>query len=341
MTNVPKRPVLKDVADRAGVSLTAVSLTLNGKAGANIPPKTQARIVAAASELGYRPNALARGLRSGRSATIGLVSDEIATTPFAGAMIQGAQDAAWEAGKLLLLINTGRDKDIEATGLDLLQERHVEGVIYATMYHQVVEPPAALSEGPAVLLDARAHDASLPSVVPDEVSAARQATETLLAAGHTRIGFVQDVVPIPAAPEREQGYRDAHEGHSVPVDPDLIAKGSADAAGGWEATSSLLASSSSPPTALFCFNDQMAMGAYRAIAERGLRIPDDISVVGFDDQVLIAPWLVPSLTTMALPHYAMGRWAVEFLVGGGEGNPQHRAACPLVERDSVAPPSKA
>ncbi|MFV2064068.1 MAG: LacI family DNA-binding transcriptional regulator, partial [Chloroflexota bacterium] len=177
---MPRRPVLKDVADRAHVSLTAASLVLNGKAGANIPKATQDRIVAAAAELGYRPNALARGLRSGRSATIGFVSDEIATTPFAGAMIQGAQDAAWEAGKLLLLINTGRDRGIEATALELLHERHVEGVIYATMYHQVITPPAALLDGPAVLLDARAHDAALASVVPDEVAAAYEATETLL-----------------------------------------------------------------------------------------------------------------------------------------------------------------
>ena len=336
---MPKRPVLKDVADRAGVSQTAVSLVLNGKAGTNIPAETQARIVAAAEELGYRPNALARGLRSGRSATIGLVSDEIATTPFAGAMIQGAQDAAWEAGKLLLLINTGRDKDIEATGLDLLHERHVEGVIYATMYHQVVDPPEALRQSPAVLLDARARDASLPSVVPDEIMAARRATKLLLEAGHTRVGFVQDEEPIPAAPEREQGYRVAHEERGVPVDGELIAKGAANAAGGWEATGALL-DHERPPTALFCFNDQMAMGAYRAIAERGLRIPEDISVVGFDDQILIAPWLVPSLTTMALPHYAMGRWAVEFLVGHREGTPQHRAACPLIERASVASPPK-
>lgn len=337
MPDVPKRPGLKDVASRAHVSMTAVSLVLNGKAGPNIPKETQARIIAAAADLGYRPNALARGLRSGRSATIGLISDEIATTPFAGAMVQGAQDAAWEAGKLLLLINTGRDLAIEATGLELLHERHVEGVIYATMYHQIVTPPAALADSPAVLLDARTADGSLASVVPDEVAAARRATEVLLEAGHVRIGFAQDVEPIPAAPERELGYREAHEARGLRVDPDLIAKGDANAHGGREVTSQLLALDE-PPTALFCFNDQMAMGAYRAIAERGLRIPGDVSVVGFDDQVLIAPWLVPGLTTMSLPHYAMGRWAVEFLVRHSEGAPQHRMNCPLVERESVAPP---
>ncbi len=145
--------------------------------------------------------------------------------------------------------------------------------------------------------------------------------------------------PIPAAPEREQGYRTAHDDRGVPVDPGLLLKGPANAAGGWEVASELLASPE-PPTAFFCFNDQMAMGAYRAIADRGLRIPEDVSVIGFDDQILIAPWLVPSLTTMALPHYVMGRWAVEFLVGHREGDPQHRAACPLVERGSVAPPDQ-
>ena len=334
-----RRPVLKDVANRAEVSLTAVSLVLNGKAGTNIPRDTQARIFAAAAELGYRPNAMARGLRSGQSATIGFISDEIATTPFAGAMIQGAQDAAWEAGKLLLLINTGRDRDIEARALDLLHERHVEGVIYATMFHQLVEPPAALREGPAVLLDARAPDASLPSVVPDEIGAARQATQTLIRTGHTRVGFVQDAEPIQAAPERQQGYREAIEQHGLKFDPKLVSRGAATAAGGWEATCDLL-DVRKRPTAIFCFNDQMAMGAYRAISDRGLRVPRDISVVGFDDQILVAPWLVPSLTTMALPHYAMGRWAVDFLVRKGEGVPQHRMPCPLVERESVAAPQR-
>ena len=119
----------------------------------------------------------------------------------------------------------------------------------------------------------------------------------------------------------------------------LVSRGAATAAGGWEATCDLL-DVRKRPTAIFCFNDQMAMGAYRAISDRGLRVPRDISVVGFDDQILVAPWLVPSLTTMALPHYAMGRWAVDFLVRKGEGVPQHRMPCPLVERESVAAPQR-
>ena len=339
-----RRAVLKDVAERAGVSLTAVSLVLNGKAGTNIAKETQARILAAAEELGYRPNAMARGLRSGRSATIGFISDEIATTPFAGAMIQGAQEAAWEAGRLLLLINTGHDRAIEATGLELLQERHVEGIIYATMYHQVIEPPAILREGPAVLLDARAPNGSLPSVVPDEFGAARKATLELIRAGHRRIAFLQDHEPIAAVPERESGYRSALQEHGLSTPPELIARGAATAAGGWQATLQLLELPDSP-TAVFCFNDQMAMGAYRAAAERGLRIPQDISIVGFDDQELIAPWLAPGLTTMALPHFEMGCWAVKHLLALVDGQlpasvspAQHRMPCPLVARESIAPP---
>ncbi len=344
MTNQnSRRPVLKDVAQRADVSLTTVSLVLTGKAGANIPEATQARVLAAAAEIGYRPNAMARGLRRGRSDTFGFISDEIATTPFAGAMIQGAQDAAWEAGIVLLLVNTGRDRRIEARGLELMHERQVDALIYATMYHQIVDPPPALREGPAVLLDARAHDASLASVVPDEAAGAYAAIELLARAGHRRIGFVQDIEPIPATRDRLEGYRRALGDNGLSFDPDLVVLAPSNAHGGCEAALRLL-DLPDAPTALFCFNDRMAMGAYRAIAGHGLRIPEDVSVIGFDDQEQIAPWLVPALTTVALPHYKMGRWAVEFLLevleGGTPGTPQHRMACPLVERDSVSAPRR-
>lgn len=334
------RPRITDVARLADVSVTAVSLVLNRKTDSGIPSDTQARILAAAAELGYRPNAIARGLRSGRSQTIGFVSDVIATTPFAGAMIVGAQEAAWAAGKLLLLINTGRDPAIEARGFELLHDRQVDGLIYATMFHRVIDPPGALRDGAAVLLDARAADESLPSVVPDEVAAAREATAELIRFGHRRIGYIQFSEPIPAAPERAAGYAQALLAADIPFDPRLVAAGEATAQGGWEAAGTML-DMPDPPSALFCFNDQMAMGAYRAIAERRLRIPHDVSVIGFDDQVLIAPWLVPGLTTMALPHYEMGRWAVERLIGepGDTLEPvQHRMACRMIRRESVAPP---
>jgi LacI family transcriptional regulator len=340
--NENRRPLLRDVARRAGVSLTTVSIVLNGKAGSNIPPETQGRVVAAAAELGYRPNAMARGLRQRRSDTIGFVSDEIATTPFAGAMIQGAQDAAWESGIVLLLVNTGRDRAIEARALDIMHERQVDALIYATMYHQVVEPPPALREVPSVLLDARSADASLASVVPDEVNAARAAVGVLVRNGHRRIGFANTIDPVPAAFERLDGYRSALAEHGIGFDASLVARGESSDPGGGEVAAARLLDRVDRPTGLFCFNDRMALGAYRAIRHRGLRVPDDVSVVGFDNEEQIAPWLDPPLTTLALPHFQMGRWAVEYLLtqtsqSGTTPEPlQYRMPCPLIERSSVA-----
>jgi LacI family transcriptional regulator len=344
MTN-RARPLLKDVAARAEVSLTTVSLVLNGKAGTNIPPDTQARVVAAAAELGYRPNAMARGLRRRRSDTIGVISDEIATTPFAGAMVQGAQDAAWAAGVVLLLVNTGRNGGMEARAIEIMLDRQVDAIVYATMSHQVVSPPPALREVRAVLLDAQTADASLPSVVPDELGAARSAVETLVQHGHRRIGWVTTAQSGPATSERLAGYRSVLEEHGITFDPSIVAVGtSGDTHSGVDSAGRLL-DRPDRPTALFCFNDRMAMGAYRAIRLRGLRVPHDISVVGFDNMEQIAPWLDPPLTTMQLPHYEMGRWAVEYVLRdpGPEGEqeipPQHHMPCPRIERASVAAPA--
>lgn len=337
------RPLLKDVARLAGVSLTTVSIVLNGKAGANIPAQTQARVVAAATQLGYRPNAMARSLRRQRSDTVGVISDEIATTPFAGAMLQGAQDAAWESGVVLLLVNHGHDRDIEARALEIMLERQVDAVVYATMSHQVVEPPPAIREVRAVLLDATVADASLPSVVPDELAGARSAVEHLVRHGHRRVGFVTTSEATPPAILRLEAYRQVLAEHDIEFDPRLVATGRCgDTAGGLAAASTLLGLEPRP-TALFCFNDRMAMGAYRAIQSRGMRVPDDVSVVGYDDAEQIAPWLDPPLTTVALPHYEMGRWAVAYLLRDdaveADGRPpQHLVPCPLVMRESVGSP---
>ncbi|HXG39394.1 MAG TPA: LacI family DNA-binding transcriptional regulator, partial [Candidatus Limnocylindrales bacterium] len=276
-----RRPVLRDVARLADVSLTTASIVLNGKAGANIPPETQARVFAAAAALGYRPNAMARGLRRQRSDTVGLISDEIATTPFAGQMLQGAQDAAWESGVVLLLVNTGRDPAIEARAFDVMEERQVDAIVYATMAHRLIEPPPRLRGFRAVLLDAEAADGSLPSVVPDELGGARYAVERLVAAGHHRIGMISTREPGPATERRQEAYEQVLTEHGLAAD--LMAFGERGTVDGGFAAASLLLDRPDRPTAVFCFNDRMAMGAYRAARVRGLRVPHDLSVVGFDD----------------------------------------------------------
>lgn len=334
-----KRPSMYDVANVAGVSQTAVSFVVNDAPNANIPQETRDRIWAAVEELGWRPNALARGLSLRRSQTIGLISDEIATSSHGGKIIQGAQDAAWAAGKMLLLTNTSRNADIEQAALGMLLERQVEGVIFAAMYHRPVSPPSDLLSAPSVLLDCFVADHSRPSVVPDEAQGGFAATDVLLRKGRRRIGFINTVDPIPAAIGRLGGYQQALAKYDVVFDPRLVIAGKSHAAEGYRCAMALM-QLPEPPTGLFCFNDSMAMGAYDAVKQLGLAIPHDVSIVGFDNHELIAAQLYPSLTTIELPHYAMGQWAVEYLLGHASTLPapfpiQHTVACRVVERSSV------
>jgi LacI family transcriptional regulator len=281
---------------------------------------------------------MARGLSLQRSHTIGLVSDEIATSSHAGKVIQGAQDAAWADATMLLVVNTNSNRDIERTALEMLLSRQVEGLIYATMYHRAVAPPPALAQAPAVLLDCYVADRSLPSVVPDEVQGGRAATELLLRKGHRRIGFINNVEPIPAAIGRLEGYKQALASYGVPFDPSLVRTGTSTAAEGYRYALELM-QLPERPSALFCFNDTMVMGAYEAVKRLDLVIPSDVAIVGFDNHELIASQLNPPLTTMELPHYQMGQSAVQYLLKHVDGSRlapiQHTLACRLVERASV------
>jgi len=336
-----KKPSMYDVGRAAGVSQTTVSLVVNDAPNANIPQVTRDRIWAAVHELGWRPNALARGLSQRRSQTIGLISDEIATSPHGGKIIQGMQDAAWAKGKMLLLTNTSDNPDIERAALEMLLERQVEGLLYAAMYHRAVTPPAELITVPTVLVDCFVPDRSLPSVVPDEIQGGRTATEVLLRKGHRRIAFINSVDPIPAASGRLAGYQQALASYDVGFDSTLVrrARSGCFASEGYRCMRELL-ELPERPTGVFCFNDSVAMGAYDAAKQLGLSIPNHVAIVGFDNHELIAPGLNPPLTTMELPHYAMGQWAVTYLLAepdrtSSPSAEQHVIACPLVERASA------
>ena len=342
---VRAKTTLRDVAERSGFSITTVSHVLNDVPGKRIPSATRDRVRAAARELSYRPNLLAQGLRTQRSNTLGFVSDQISTTPHAGLTILGAQDAAAEHGSLLLLMNSGTDPELEDREIRALLDRRVDGIIYAAEYHRVVTLPEALQDSHAVLLDARTADAQAMSVVPDEVDGAINAVRELAAHGHRRIGFVTNAMDIPATVGRMEGFRRGLKEAHLRFQRALVSADVSEAEGGYRAAAVLL-DLSEPPTALFCFNDRMAMGAYQAAAERGLRIPDDISIVGFDNQEIIAASLRPGLSSVALPHYEMGRWAVDALIrliesDGAAPLEQIEMSCPLVRRASVAPPRRA
>jgi LacI family transcriptional regulator len=315
-----------------------VSFVLNDVTGRNISERTRTRVRASAHELRYRPNAAAKLLRTNRSHAIGFITDEIASTPFAGDIIKGAQEAAWEAGKILTIVNTGENLEIEKSAVEMMLERRVEGIIFAAMYHRAVEPPTDSREVPTVLLNCFAEDGSWASVVPDEVSGGRTATEVLLGKGHERVGFINLPPGIPATVGRLEGYKRALEAHELTLDDSLLTYGDGTASSGYQRAADLMRVSD-PPTAIFCGNDPMAMGTYEALKERGLRIPEDVAVVGFDNQELIAAQLRPALSTIALPHYEMGRWTVNYLIEQAQHDEinlvQHTITCPYVGRESV------
>lgn len=355
---------LRDVAEEAGVSTATASLVLNDKAD-SIGAEARERVLNAAERLGYRPNALARGLRAQKTGTIGLFSHDVLTTPYAAAMIQGAQEVADELGYVLLLANVSDDPHHTAAGIGTLLDRQIDAAIYATMFHRGVVVPPQLNGTPTVFLDAfpkagpddddfeaSRRRPDFWCVVPDEYAGATAAVEHLIAAGHRRIAWIDEVQRPLAALLREQAYHDALARHGIERDPTLEIVVFGTTHGAYPPVMELL-EQPDRPTALFCFNDRIATGVYHAAHKLGLRVPLDLSVVGFDNQELIAEAIDPMLTTVQLPHYEMGRWAMQQvadllapqMVGTVDAPDEEMRPriqlmpCPLVERQSVAPPS--
>ena len=343
----PRQPTLKDVARRAGVSVTTVHIALTERRdGVRVPEHTRERVRRIAEEVGYRPNILARNLKTRRTSTIGFVSDQITTTPFAVAMLGAAQDEAARRGYLLLVVNVGAQapSSVQRQAVDLLLQQRVEGMIYACMYHQVVTPPPGLPPS-TVLLNAADADEVYRGIVPDDRQGGHDAVKHLAEAGHRRIAFLDDEGGVVAARLRHRGYVEALDEVGVDPDPRWHVAAAANVRGGLEIDRFLDLPPESRPTAIFCFNDRQAMGAYRVARRRGLTIPDDLSIVGFDDQEYLASELDPPLTTMRLPHEEMGRRAVRLLLDEADPGEQDaddhavRVHCPLVRRESVAPPA--
>ena len=325
---------MRDVAEAAGVSVATVSHVVNDKPGARIGEAARERVRRAIEELGYRPNALAKNLVSGTSKFIGLVADAIATTPFAGQIIHGAQDEAWKRGYVLLVANTEGNREAEDEAIAMMLEHQVRGILYSTWYHRAAEIPPALLETDVVLVDCFSESGEAPAVVPDEVQGGRTATELLVNAGHRRIAFINTTTPSPAHEGRLRGYREALEAAGIPFDDSLVFDARPEQEGCYDTVASILDRSA---TAFFCHNDRVDMGLYDGLRERGLSIPSDVAVVGFDNQQVIAAPLRPPLTTVALPHYELGAAGVRMKLGleaAPEGG-RLEVACPPVLRSSI------
>ena len=334
---------IKEIAKHAQVGTTTVSRVLNSHP--YVSTEKRRRVMEAIETLDYHPSQTARHLRGSPSGLLGFLTDDVATTPYAVDIIRGAQQVAWEHSRVLLVADSGRNRQSAEAAVDVFLEREVEGIVYAAMYHRPVELPYDLERAPTVLANCFLEDRRAPSVVPDEFDGGYTATEALLKAGHRRIGFINlwearvGILPslVPAINGRLRGYRQALQAYGIPFDAALVRFTNQSPADNYHHARGLM-SLSEPPTAIFCGNDKVAMTCYSALAELNLHIPQDVAVIGFDNIVDIAEGLLPALTTIQLPHYEMGKWAVQYLMDSQNSDLkplQRRLPCPLVLRDSV------
>ena len=308
-----------------------MSLVLSGGTTARISTETRGKVRAIATDLGYTRRGLARGNGSG---VVALMIDEVNTTPFAMPFLDAAKDEAAAVGWLVATFITGGDAANETAILQTLGALDLKGVIYARLLTRTVHPPQALFSLPAVLLNCHESGRRLPSVVPGDVAGMQAATEALIRAGHRRIAHLPGEDWTEATRDRLRGYKQALAAHDIPFDAALVSQPAWTVGSGRAAMAGLLAAR---PTAVTCFNDRVAIGAYEAIRAAGLSIPADISVIGYDNEDLVAH-LAPPLSTVQLPHDEMARLAISLLADGGQPLPYQRIKVdsPLVLRGSVA-----
>jgi LacI family transcriptional regulator len=303
-------PTLADVANHAGVSTMTASRALNGRSG--VSQSTRDRVVASSKALGYVANISARGLVGGRMNILGMVVPDLATQ-YTGEVVAGAGEAANELGFDLLLYTTSSDVGRERERAVLLTNGLADGIL-AVLPQDPENVLGALSKSgiPVVIVDHRGAITNLPAIAVDNYTGARLAVEHLVALGHRRIGFLEGVGDVDCSRERLRGYREGLLNAGIEFDQGLVRPGEFKQPNGFQATTALL-EQAAPPTAIFAANDLSAFGAIEAIKERGLRVPDDVSVVGFDD-IPMASQIFPTLTTVRQPLHQMGASAVNLLV---------------------------
>jgi LacI family transcriptional regulator len=328
---------MMDVATRAGVSQATVSLIFNGSAGVRFSEATRAKVFEAAESIGYRFIRRAQSRAPTDNKVIGFVVDELASDPWMSLAFEGARTKAEEFGLTMMLAVTGEEREQVNEVFERMTSQPLLGLIYGTILTRRVVPPKALTEWPSVLLNCYEAKHRIPSVLPADMVGGRTATEHLIRAGRKRIGFINGQDGIDASRDRLRGYRQALSSNDMAFDPALVQPGNWEPSTGYEGTRALM-SLPEPPDAIFCANDMMALGCYDALRELGLRIPQDVAVIGFDDRE-IAQFMRPALTTLILPQYEMGSIAAEILIdrtGGLERqHDQIKVECPLVKRASV------
>jgi LacI family transcriptional regulator len=343
-----------DVARSAGVSPKTVSRVLNSDAP--VSEDTRRAVQSAMDRLGYVPSFAARSMRSNRSGLVGLISGAIGGTsanPDQSGLpeifiFKGAQEVLQRTGKTLLIADTGGDPANIPMLARTFAEHRVEGVLYVAACHREVLLPEMPGIGRVVI--ANGFDAhGTPAVVPDDYGGQRALVERLLATGHRRIAYLTLPPDLVATRERMQAFADAHAAAGVAVDPALVRPADETGVSSDDrrrmleyALSSVLALPE-PPSVICAGNDRMAMQFYGMLRSRGVRVPQDISVAGYDDYRLISETLFPPLTTVDLPYQQIGAVAAELLLAGPDGEGPGRETPIRVEarvrwRDSVVAP---
>jgi LacI family transcriptional regulator len=301
---------MRDVAERAGVSVTSVSHVINKTRPVSY--ELRERVLAAMEELGYQPNRLARSLRSGKTQIIGTIVPDSAD-PFFAEVARGIEDTAFENGYSLILCNSDANLGKEAFYTDVLLEKRVDGILFLAVGVSTERILDLQQRGmPVVVVDRELPGVNVDSVVADNAGGGWSATCHLIDLGHRCIGYIAGPSDLTLSEYRHTGYCKALEEAGIAPDEDLVVRGAFDFESGYKAAHQLLAKSKRP-TAIFACNDLMAIGAICAAVELGLQVPQDLSVVGYDD-VPLASYSNPPLTTIAQPIYDLGVVAASLLL---------------------------
>jgi LacI family transcriptional regulator len=302
---------MKDIARQAGVSITTVSHVLNETRF--VSEKVQNRVLQAMKELDYQPNILARGLRRGKSHTLGLIVPDV-TNPYFAEIARSVEDACAAQGYGVILCNSDSRRERQKNAVEVLASNRVGGLILVNV--GMTRREAAIFENleiPLVMLDREIPGFPVDSIQVDNALGGRQATEHLLSLRHRHIACLGGPSQVSPSSDRVKGYVQALKDAGIEMDPDLIFRGDFTPEGGYRCAQRMMARKKPLPTALFACNDLMAFGAITAFCENRLRIPEDISVVGFDD-IRLASYFNPALSTVAQPRQEMGHMAVSLLL---------------------------
>ncbi len=327
---------IKDVARAAGVSVTTVSHVLN--ATRHVAPRASARVRSAIAELGFRPSAVARALKADRTRSIGMLVTS-STNPFFAEVIRGVEEGCFARGYSLILCNTGDVSERLESYLTTLVAKRIDGLAVMTtnldqrFFHRLGERRPL----PVVAIDTlNVPDTTI--VNDDSEAGGRLAGRYLVQRGFRRLAVIAGMEDHPRSRERLAGFRAALAEAGLNLDPALVLPSDLTVGGGFAAMQALLdRSGEDPPEAVFCLNDLLAVGGLCALDKRGLRVPDDISIIGYDD-IELAAYTVPPLTTIRQPAAEIGRRAAEILIAqieSGDVADSVALAPALVERESV------